>query len=74
MVAAFPGVMKSAWSTPRRLMHRFRGHPVRRMGEFADGIPCQQRAGFAAVEVLHVDGGQPARYWVSPATIAVEAM
>jgi len=44
------------------------------MGEFADGIPCQQGPGFAAVEVLHVDGGQPARYWVSPATIAVEAM
>jgi hypothetical protein len=32
-------------------------HPLAGMGEVADGIFYQERAGFVTGEILHIDGG-----------------
>jgi NAD(P)-dependent dehydrogenase (short-subunit alcohol dehydrogenase family) len=57
VVAVSLGVMKTAAVDTSSYARLAAVHPLAGMGEVADGIFCQERAGFVTGEILHIDGG-----------------
>jgi hypothetical protein len=64
VVAISLGLMKTAMVDASSFARRVVVHPLGGMGEIADGVLCQEQAGFVTVEIRQIDSGQSAGHGV----------